>query len=80
MWCPGSGVVLDFYQSLIFAFVLTFETTCLHDMPEHNSLKKDVNSTGPNSLVVEASASGAEVKGSIASVCDSGVYSDMAGW
>ena len=49
-----------FYQSLIFAFFLTFETTCLQDMPEHNYLEKDVNSTGHNSLAVKASASGAE--------------------
>ena len=43
-----------------FSFILSFETTCLQDMTQHNSYKRDVNSTGPNSLVVKASASGAE--------------------
>ena len=36
--------------------------------------------TGPDSLVDKASASGAEVEGSIPSVGDIWVRSDMAGW
>ena len=49
-------------------------------MPEHKFLKRDINSICPNSQVVRDLLQEQKVEGSIASVCDSGVYSDMAGW
>ena len=52
-WC----LIVSISHVCVF---LTFETNCLQAMPYHKSLKKDVKSTCPDSLVVKASASGAE--------------------
>ena len=60
MWCPGSGVVLDCIDFLSLHSFLLLKLpvcrTCLSTI----LFKKGVNSTGPNSLVVKASASGGE--------------------